>query len=241
KGAIIGFGDVHTRAHIYRAILEGLAYGLREGRERIERRSGVKIEKLRVSGGGSQSDLALQLTADIFNLPVERPHTYETSGLGAAIDAMVGLGVHPDFETATARMTRVGQTFQPNPEAVRIYDRLYREVYTRMYKQLRPLYQSIRAITGYPRERARAQEGEEKFQGAEKQKGGLTKSRQSTSRKGKQTKTEEMKQNRIRVDPGGDRYCLTLVFAGGYCLIHGYKNKPGFLESPWYLGNELSS
>src|SRR5690554_1017079 len=151
KGAIIGFGDVHTRAHIYRAILEGLAYGLREGRERIERRSGVKIEKLRVSGGGSQSDLALQLTADIFNLPVERPHTYETSGLGAAIDAMVGLGVHPDFETAIARMTRVGQTFQPNPEAVRIYDRLYREVYTRMYKQLRPLYQSIRAITGYPR------------------------------------------------------------------------------------------
>lgn len=151
KGAIIGFGDVHTRAHIYRAILEGLAYGLREGRERIERRGGVRIEKLRVSGGGSQSDLALQLTADIFNLPVERPHTYEASGLGAAIDAMVGLGVHPDFETAIARMTRVGQTFQPNPEAVRIYDRLYREVYTRMYKQLRPLYQSIRAITGYPR------------------------------------------------------------------------------------------
>src|SRR5690606_1270863 len=105
KGAIIGFGDVHTRAHIYRAILEGLAYGLREGRERIERRGGVRIEKLRVSGGGSQSDLALQLTADIFNLPVESPHTYETSGLGAAIDAMVGLGVQPDFETAIARKT----------------------------------------------------------------------------------------------------------------------------------------
>ena len=73
KGSIIGFGDVHTRAHIYRAILEGLAYGLREGREKIEKRSGTRLECLRVSGGGSKSDIALQLTADIFNLPCRAP------------------------------------------------------------------------------------------------------------------------------------------------------------------------
>ena len=79
KGAIIGFGDVHTRAHMYRAILEGLAYALREGKERIEKRSGVPITELRVSGGGSQSDAAMQLTADIFGLPTARPHVYETS------------------------------------------------------------------------------------------------------------------------------------------------------------------
>ncbi|UUZ53606.1 hypothetical protein LP419_33585 [Massilia sp. H-1] len=98
KGAIIGFGDVHTRAHVYRAILEGLAYALREGKERIEKRSGVAITELRVSGGGSQSDAAMQLTADIFGLPTARPHIYETSGLGAAIDAAVGLGLYPDFQ-----------------------------------------------------------------------------------------------------------------------------------------------
>ncbi len=69
KGAIIGFGDVHTRAHLYRAILEGLAYALREGKERSEKRSGIPITELRVSGGGSQSDAAMQLTADIFGLP----------------------------------------------------------------------------------------------------------------------------------------------------------------------------
>lgn len=150
KGSIIGFGDVHTRAHLYRAILEGLAYALRQGRERIEKRSGTPIERLRISGGGSQSDAAMQLTADIFNLPAERPHLYETSGLGAAIDCAVGLGLHPDFPTAIAAMTRVGKVFQPNPEAVAVYERLYREVYLRMYKQLRPLYGSIREITGYP-------------------------------------------------------------------------------------------
>ncbi|PIE43566.1 MAG: carbohydrate kinase [Gammaproteobacteria bacterium] len=150
KGAVIGFGDVHTRAHLYRAILEGLAYALREGKERIEKRSGVKVEKLRVAGGGSQSDAAMQLTADIFGLPAERPHIYETSGLGAAIDAAVGLGIYSNFDQAIAAMTRVGETFYPKQENVKTYQRLYSEVYLKMYRQLRPLYQSIRDITGYP-------------------------------------------------------------------------------------------
>lgn len=150
KGSIIGFGDVHTRAHLYRAILEGLAYALRQGKERIEKRSGTRITRLRVSGGGSQSDAAMQLTADIFGLPAERPHTFETSGLGAAIDCAVGLGLYPDFPTAIQAMTRVGRVFTPNPQAQRTYERLYREVYQRMYRQLKPLYLRIRAITGYP-------------------------------------------------------------------------------------------
>jgi sugar (pentulose or hexulose) kinase len=150
KGAVIGFGDVHTRAHLYRAILEGLAYALREGKERIERRGGSRIERVRVSGGGSQSDAAMQITANVFNLPTERPHLFETSGLGAAIIAAVGLGLHPDFATAVREMTRVGQVFQPEPQHVRIYEQLYRKVYCRMYRRLQPLYREIREITGYP-------------------------------------------------------------------------------------------
>lgn len=152
KGAIIGFGDVHTRAHVYRAILEGLAYALREGKERIERRSGVRITELRVSGGGSQSDAAMQLTADIFGLPTARPHVYETSGLGAAIDAAVGLGLYPDFASAVAGMTRVGRVFEPIEGNRVIYDRLYKEVYKKMYRKLQPLYRDIATITGYPRQ-----------------------------------------------------------------------------------------
>jgi sugar (pentulose or hexulose) kinase len=150
KGAIIGFGDVHTRAHLYRSILEGLAYALREGKERIERRSRTPITSLRVSGGGSQSDLALQLTADVFGLPTARPHLYETSGLGAAIDTAVGLGLHPDFETAVNAMTRTGDRFEPNPSNHRLYNELFHKVYKRMYRRLRPLYEKIREITGYP-------------------------------------------------------------------------------------------
>lgn len=151
KGAIIGFGDVHTRAHIYRAILEGLAYGLRQGKEQIEKRSGVPIRCLRVSGGGSQSDAVLQITADIFGLPVERPHTIETSGLGAAIICMVAVGLQPDFTTAVQSMTRSAEVFYPDQQNHMLYDKLYREVYCKMYRRLQPLYRSIRRITGYPK------------------------------------------------------------------------------------------
>ncbi|HSJ57663.1 MAG TPA: FGGY-family carbohydrate kinase [Anaerolineae bacterium] len=150
KGAIIGFGDVHTRAHVYRAILEGLAYALREGKERTERRSHVPITELRVAGGGSQSRAALQVTADVFGLPASRPHTYEASGLGAAIDAAVGLGLHRDFDTAVREMTRVRDTFEPDARNREIYDALYERVYKKMYGRLQPLYEEIRAITGYP-------------------------------------------------------------------------------------------
>ena len=150
KGAVVGFGDVHTRAHLYRAILEGLAYGLREGKERLERRIGHPITELRVSGGGSQSDVMMQLSADIFGLPAIRPHVFETSGLGAAIDAAVGLKLHPDFDTAVREMTRVGRIFDPDPQARDLYDNLYRRVYLKLYDRLKPLYKEIRDITGYP-------------------------------------------------------------------------------------------
>ncbi|HEY5801344.1 MAG TPA: FGGY-family carbohydrate kinase [Burkholderiaceae bacterium] len=153
KGAIIGFGDVHTRAHMYRAILEGLAYALREGKERIERATRVPITELRISGGGSQSDAAMQLTADIFGLPTSRAHVYETSGLGAAIAGAVGLGLYPDFDAAIAGMTRVGRTFMPIEANRRMYDQLYKRVYRKMYGRLQPLYADIQRITGYPRMR----------------------------------------------------------------------------------------
>lgn len=150
KGAIIGFGDVHTRAHIYRAILEGLAYSLKEGLLRTEKRTGTAVNRVIVSGGGSQSRMAMQITADIFNLPVFKPHIYETSSLGAAIDAAVGMQFYSDHFTAVNAMTRPGEEFIPDRQNTGIYEEMYRKVYSRMYGHLQPLYQQIRTITGYP-------------------------------------------------------------------------------------------
>jgi sugar (pentulose or hexulose) kinase len=103
-----------------------------------------------VAGGGSQSDAAMQLTADIFGLPAARAHLYETSGLGAAIAVAAGLGLHRDFDAATRAMTRPGRVFQPIAANQRIYEQLYRRVYLNMYRRLQPLYQDIADITGYP-------------------------------------------------------------------------------------------
>ncbi len=150
KGAVIGFGDVHTRAHLYRAILEGLAYSLRAGRDTIAKKLKHPINRYIASGGGSQSDAAMQITADVFGHAVERPEVFETSGLGAAINLAVGLGLHADYPAAVAAMTRTGRIFKPDPAAQRVYDALYKEVYRELYPRLRPLYRSIRRITGYP-------------------------------------------------------------------------------------------
>lgn len=144
RGAVIGFRDVHTRAHLYRAMLEGLAYALREGAERTVKRSGVSITELRVAGGGSQSDAALQLTADIFGLPASRPHIYEASGLGTAIDAAVGAGIHTDFPAALREMTHLRDTFEPDPKTHTRYNELYEGVYKKMYSRLKPLYEKMR-------------------------------------------------------------------------------------------------
>jgi len=141
---------VHTRAHLYRAIIEGLTYALRAGKERVEKHSGQPITKLLVSGGGSQSDQIMQITADIFGMQVQRPHTYETSALGAAMAAAVGCGIYPDFASAAANMTHGGDRFDPIAANQKIYGQLYTEVYRKMYKGLKPSYEAIRKITGYP-------------------------------------------------------------------------------------------
>lgn len=150
KGAIIGFGDVHTKAHIYRAILEGLAYALREGLELTEKRTHQNISELIVSGGGSQSEIAMQLTADIFNKTTCKPNIYETSALGAAINAAVGMNYFSDYAQAVATMCRVGKIYEPIAVNQEIYQELYEKVYRKMYPKLSYFYHQIRDITGYP-------------------------------------------------------------------------------------------
>lgn len=144
RGAIIGFTDHHGRAHLYRAMLEGLAYALREAKERSDRRTGIRVTDLRVAGGGARSDAAMQITADVFGMPAARPHTPEASGLGAAICAAVGTGLHADWDSAVAAMTRPGTVFDPDPRTRETYEHLYRDVYLKMYGRLKPLYARMR-------------------------------------------------------------------------------------------------
>jgi len=153
KGAIIGFSGEHGKAHVYRAMVEGIAYELRRLGELIEKRSGNRIRELRVGSGGSKSDEIMQITADVFGLKTSRLHTSNLSALGAAIDATVALGTYGSFPEAVAGMVRVKDVFTPRDESARIYDRLFQEVYKEMYSTLSPLHSRIAEITGYPKPR----------------------------------------------------------------------------------------
>jgi sugar (pentulose or hexulose) kinase len=146
RGSILGFNDQHTRIHIYRAIIEGIGYALLEGARQIEKKLGHSFSSIAISGGGSQSDAICQITANLFNLPVYRVQTHETSGLGAAIAAFVGLGVYDTFEEGIEKMVQKTDWFEPDPEEAKIYQLLYQRIYQKTYKQLKPLYKELRKI-----------------------------------------------------------------------------------------------
>lgn len=150
KGAMIGFGDVHTKAHVYRAVIEGLAFALLEGVHILEKKGKTRIEKLAVSGGASQSDQICQISADVFNRPLVRGKTTETSGLGAAIVTAAGVGIHSSIQDAMKSMVCYDMLFEPNPHHASVYHDLFTKVYLNIYNALKPLYRNIRDITGYP-------------------------------------------------------------------------------------------
>ena len=152
KGAIIGFGDVHKKEHIYRAVIEGLCYSLLDGMRKLENRGNIKFERLAVSGGAAQSDEICQIAADVFNMEVVRGNTHETSGLGAAIITAYGIGEYSTLEDATKTMVKYKDIFTPISENAILYKKLFEKVYLKMYKNLEPLYKQIREITGYPEE-----------------------------------------------------------------------------------------
>lgn len=146
RGAIIGFGDVHTRIHIYRAIIEGIGFALLNGIKKIESKSKIKMDKIMLSGGGSQSDVICQITADIFNKSVCRVQTYETSGLGAALVGYVALGQFKSYQEAIKNMVHISKTFEPNEDNVKLYRQIYYKVYQKVYPRLKPLYKEIKNI-----------------------------------------------------------------------------------------------
>ncbi|MFA5422116.1 MAG: FGGY-family carbohydrate kinase [Bacilli bacterium] len=146
KGCIIGFSSEHTRIHIYKAIIEGIGYGLMEGMQNLEKSSKQTIDGLTVSGGGSQSEEICQITADMFGKPVYKIQTYEACGLGSSMVAFVSLGIYKDYREAIANMVHYTKTFTPNPEIHKIYESLHARIYKRIYKQLRPLYWELRSI-----------------------------------------------------------------------------------------------
>ena len=150
KGAVVGFGDVHTRGYLYRSVIEGLGYALREGLEKIEKAGRTRIDWIGISGGATQSEEICQITADIFGRTLRSGETYETAGLGAAILVAQGTRLYPSVVAAVEGMVRYGRVYAPRAEPAALYERLYTRVYRRILPKLHPLFDEIRAATNYP-------------------------------------------------------------------------------------------
>lgn len=137
SGITVGWTGAHRREHLYRAVLEGIAFEQRRATEGVEAALGQRIDEYVVLGGGSKSALWCQIVADITGKRVVRAGTAEATCLGAAILAAVAVGWYDDARSAAAAMTRSGTIFEPDPPTEKFYDQLYREVYQNLYPSLR--------------------------------------------------------------------------------------------------------
>jgi sugar (pentulose or hexulose) kinase len=148
KGAIIGFSDVHTRIHLYRAIIEGINFALIEGMKNLEKRGAMRVKKLFVAGGGAQSDEVCRITASQFGLPVYRVQTHEATGIGAALAAFVARGFFSSHAEGVQEMVHLKDEFVPNEKEHRIYAELYEKIFAKVFNRLSPLYRDIDGIIG---------------------------------------------------------------------------------------------
>jgi xylulokinase len=144
RGALIGLTGIHGKAHVYRAILESLAFEQRFLYAGAEEAMGQKVSRIVALGGGSRSRIWCQILADVLQRRVEVVSEPESTCLGAGVLAAAAVGIHPSIEAAAAAMTGTGRAFDPDDRNTGAYDRLY-EVYRGMYPALRDLFGDLAA------------------------------------------------------------------------------------------------
>lgn len=137
RGAFVGMTLRHRRAHLARAVLEGVAFAVRQVAEVIDAAGGVAHE-IRVVGGAARAPLWNQILADVLGKPVLQPAVLEGSVLGAALIAGTSAGRFTGLDSAAARMVHVARRFVPDPTARATYDRLY-PIYAAGYPALKDL------------------------------------------------------------------------------------------------------
>jgi xylulokinase len=131
RGTFLGLTTRHTKAHMTRALMEGVVFSLRDALQ-IMRDLGTPLEQVRATGGGARSGLWRQLQADIYGLPIHRITVEEGPAYGAALLGGVAAGVFRDVEEASSLVMLREEATEPNPEAQKTYEALF-EVYRDLY------------------------------------------------------------------------------------------------------------
>lgn len=136
SGVLLGLRGDHGRAHLLRAIMEGIAFEERLHLSRIETATGTNLEEVRVLGGGATSELWCQILADVLDRPLMTTRSREATSLGAAMLAGCAVGWFASVSDAVQSMSGQGRTFEPGPERER-YAELFERVFVDVYSSLR--------------------------------------------------------------------------------------------------------
>lgn len=132
KGIMIGFGAHMDEAYMYRSILEGIAYTMKNNCDAMCEELGKPLKEIVISGGGSNSDLFMQIFADIFNVPAKRNVVNESASLGAVINTAVALGEYESYEKAVEEMVEIKDVFMPIEKNAQLYQKLNQRAYKNM-------------------------------------------------------------------------------------------------------------
>jgi len=150
KGILFGLSLGHKRRDLYRSILEGVAFEVKKNIE-VFKKVSIEPSELKLTGGGSRSDLWNQIMADVLNVSCVRNVIEEATSLGAAILAASGAGIFPDISEAAKNLCKVDQRYIPKEKNNKIYEKLYRFSYDlyntlhgkNIYKIYNDLYEEI--------------------------------------------------------------------------------------------------
>ena len=142
RGVFMGMSMNTTRADMAQAVLEGVAFAIRDNIE-IARSVGIRIERSKICGGGARSRLWQTIFSSVLNIPLDIPVTEEGPGYGGAMLAMVGTGLYPDVKKCAEALTRVKDTVYPDPVLAEKYSERYAK-YRKIYPALRDVFKEMR-------------------------------------------------------------------------------------------------
>lgn len=146
RGIFIGFNATMDYAWMYRAILESIALTLKNNYDNMCEERGHAARQLIVTGGGSNSDLFMQIFADVFNLPVRRNAINSCASLGAAINVAVGLGLYPSYDAAIGNMVCVKDTFTPVAQHAVLYEAMNKGIFKELPRYTDPILKKSYAV-----------------------------------------------------------------------------------------------
>lgn len=141
RGGWLGLALHHTKAHMVRALMEGVAFDLRHSLEGFKRLN-LPLHEIRLGEGGSKSPLWRQILTDVFGQDGRMMELHDASAIGATLIAGVGTGVYDSFETACDRAIQLGEMVRPDAERAARYEQSYRQ-YCRLYPSLKEWFREV--------------------------------------------------------------------------------------------------